>query len=1378
MKTKDYKSGLVRAVLLLLTFLTATQAWAQKQTSWTFSYTGTIQSFTASKAGIYELQVWGAQGGKQGSAGGLGGYATCRTTLAQGETIYIYVGGKGGDEAKNGGAGGWNGGGKGGAGWDLYNGVGGGGGATHISKVNNQVIGSGSGQCASLVGTDFIIVAGGGGGGSHVWTTPGVGGGTEGGKGTRCNGTNSYEENYSDNFYYSTSQSYGANGGNGSTGGWAAEGAGGGGGGYYGGTSNYAYGTFDAELQDAGGCGGNSAYNINFATNFSTTAGQREGNGQAQIVLLVSQDEMDEYVGKVLGSDGKMYKTVAAAQNAGTIASGVIAYWGVAGSVYGNRSDLRGIAISIGYPGNGSVYSWGNDWVSMYSTGNDLATMYATQTGAGAYTSQIGRGDKHKDCGGHPAISAAWDYNTARPSRASMWFLADVGQWNMIVKGLTGCNTNLNTTANSDLAYDKVNMKLNAAGATPLNNSNHWTVSEYEGNNHSEAWEYLPNGSLSPIEKTNERLVRPIFTFSSATPAVYTISYDANGGNGAPSAQTKDGGIDLNLSSTVPTRSGYTFVGWTVAQDGSGTVYPAGAAYNGNADATLYAQWTVAINGKLPGSFSVSATKKVCFSQGNLQYQGSTNSWRFATHQYNYIGNNAGNTAPSESQTEWMDLFGWGTSGWDNGNRNAYQPYSTSENVSDYGVKNPKSADETLTGEYANGDWGVYNSAQLGPGWRTMTRDEWRYLIYYRTTTGTVNGTSNAIYTNAKILTDGSGTDGLTYNICGVILFPDEFDGSASYSGVTWGTINNVSDWGTTCTTAGWEALEAAGCVFLPAAGSRSGTSVTSEGSWGVYWTSTASAVEYVDDLYIGPSTFSAWGGNYRHLGRSVRLASDTFDGTGTEENPYLISSTNDWNLLADNVNAGNTYAGKYFHLTDNISVTTMVGNSESHSFCGTFDGDGHTLTINYSNNSDYTAPFRYIQGATFKKLKVTGSITTSMNLAAGIAGLNTNASATFDQCVTDVAINSTSTTGVSPWGSYDYHSGLLARTNSANVTITDCVCGGSVNGSSDTQSFCAGLVGVAVSCTVSATRCLSTTSYTNVYCWNTICHSDGATRSADVFYFVNGNDINVGERVTTLLLADATYATALQAGRATKVWVQDPHTNQPMLVQFVEKTATLSQTVDNSSFLSTNDGVVYDITLGRTLNEGGWNTFCVPFDLNIPTGWVVRELGSSNFDSTTKLLTLNFTNASSIEAGHPYLVNVDATVANPTFNDVTISNTVTTTETAYADFVPVMNPTLVTGGDKTVLFVTGGNKLTYPSSTGNLNGFRAYFKLKEGAAAEVRAFTMNFDDETTSISEKEIVNSEKYATAPVFDLQGRKVSDGKWPKGMYIVNGKKVVIK
>ena len=281
---------------------------------------------------------------------------------------------------------------------------------------------------------------------------------------------------------------------------------------------------------------------------------------------------------------------------------------------------------------------------------------------------------------------------------------------------------------------------------------------------------------------------------------------------------------------------------------------------------------------------------------------------------------------------------------------------------------------------------------------------------------------------------------------------------------------------------------------------------------------------------------------------------------TGTETDPYLISSVDHWNLLANKVNNGNTFSGKYFRLTNNISVTTMVGNSASNSFSGTFDGDGHTLNITLSNDSDYTAPFCYIQGATFKKLKVTGTITTTMNYAAGIAGLNTNATATFDQCVTDVAINSSSMTATD-WGNYDYHGGLLARTNSANVSITDCVCGGSVDGSSSTKSYCAGFVGVAVCCKVSATSCLSTTTYSNysnVYSVNSLCHAASAERSASVFYYVNGNDgACPGKQVTASQLADGSYATALQAGRPTTIWVQDPITNQPMLKLFANSINT-----------------------------------------------------------------------------------------------------------------------------------------------------------------------------------------------------------------------------
>lgn len=80
-------------------------------------------------------------------------------------------------------------------------------------------------------------------------------------------------------------------------------------------------------------------------------------------------------------------------------------------------------------------------------------------------------------------------------------------------------------------------------------------------------------------------------------PSTYTISYNANGGSGAPGSQTKTHGTDLKLSSTKPTRSGYTFVNWNTKSDGSGTNYASGATYNTNANITLYAIWKTNASG-------------------------------------------------------------------------------------------------------------------------------------------------------------------------------------------------------------------------------------------------------------------------------------------------------------------------------------------------------------------------------------------------------------------------------------------------------------------------------------------------------------------------------------------------------------------------------------------------------------------------------------------------------------------------------------------------------------------------------------------------------------------------------------------------------------
>ena len=83
----------------------------------------------------------------------------------------------------------------------------------------------------------------------------------------------------------------------------------------------------------------------------------------------------------------------------------------------------------------------------------------------------------------------------------------------------------------------------------------------------------------------------------------------------------------------------------------------------------------------LVGLFSISPTQQVRFAPGNLQYQASTNTWRFAEHQWDVIGSD--NSDISSTYSGWIDLFGWGTSGWNSG-ANCYQPWSVSVDDSDY----------------------------------------------------------------------------------------------------------------------------------------------------------------------------------------------------------------------------------------------------------------------------------------------------------------------------------------------------------------------------------------------------------------------------------------------------------------------------------------------------------------------------------------------------------------------------------------------------------------------------------------------------------------------------------------------------------------------
>lgn len=171
------------------------------------------------------------------------------------------------------------------------------------------------------------------------------------------------------------------------------------------------------------------------------------------------------------------------------------------------------------------------------------------------------------------------------------------------------------------------------------------------------------------------------------------------------------------------------------------------------------------------------------------------------------------------------------------------------------------------------------------------------------------------------------------------------------------------------------------------------------------------------------------------------------WSGTGESGSPYLISDSDQFALLANRVNGGTNYSGTYFKLTDDISTTTMVGTS-ANKFSGTFDGDGHTLTVTLNSDADYCAPFAYTDDATIQNLVTAGTITTSARYAGGVVGCST-ANLTMTNVKSNVAISST-------YNGEAYHGGLVGC--AVNATLTGCAFTGSLLGGNSTK--CGGLMG------------------------------------------------------------------------------------------------------------------------------------------------------------------------------------------------------------------------------------------------------------------------------------------------------------------------------
>lgn len=372
-----------------------------------------------------------------------------------------------------------------------------------------------------------------------------------------------------------------------------------------------------------------------------------------------------------------------------------------------------------------------------------------------------------------------------------------------------------------------------------------------------------------------------------------------------------------------------------------------------------------AYKGAVNGYFSVSPNEQVLFSQGNLQYRASTDTWRFAEKQWHYVGGTmpsgdyvgnvegSDNAQISPTYNGWIDLFGWGT-----GNT----PTISSMQNADYPSFNDW-ADNTIT-----------NSAS-GVEWRTMSDNEWHYLLYDRVTASGVR------YALAKV-----------NEVCGMIVLPDDWN--TSYYTLSSGSsfssnVISLNDWETE--------LEPYGAVFLPVTGSREGTTVAGVEIYLTYWSSTPAGTDnavymsYVSG-YISIADFG------RYAGRAVRPVTTIATGENPGEGVQPTATTGEvTNIYQTSASCTGMASGNGLVLiakglcwstsanpTLNDSYTTEGGGSTSYSiFTSVMTGLEPYTTYHvraYATNANGTA---YGEDKTFTTLAPTGAIAATFSVSA-----------------------------------------------------------------------------------------------------------------------------------------------------------------------------------------------------------------------------------------------------------------------------------------------------------------------------------------------------------------------------------------------------------
>ena len=511
---------------------------------------------------------------------------------------------------------------------------------------------------------------------------------------------------------------------------------------------------------------------------------------------------------------------------------------------------------------------------------------------------------------------------------------------------------------------------------------------------------------------------------------------------------------------------------------------------------------------------------------------------------------------------------------------------------------------------------------------------------------------------------------------------------------------------------------------------------------------------------------------------------------TFNKKDYYEIATKEDWKAFCDIVKSGqNAVDAK---LTQDVNLGSDIWQVGNH-YAGTFDGQGHTLKINWNDTSGWLAPFKTVDGATIKNLRTEGEIKSSLNFLSGLVH-EAYGNTTISGCVSAVNITSSYNDG-----GCDAAGIIECVRDNAKVTITDCVVKGKFTATTEKgRRYMSGFVENQYgTCTLN--NCLYLGSGNGDTFSRTFVGDAyyGVTTTLNNCYYLNTCGTAQGTHITAEQLKSGEVTKKLQNNRTDKCYWAQQLGEMPDFYNAADKSkanyvyydaAKKGWTCDDFRLTDGQplpiglDFTAATVTYERKFNGAQKATLCLPYDLSAQ-GFNAYTLSGGNNTSISFKETKD-----KLTAYTPYYITANGM---PQLGGTNIevkaykADKMTTPAAGYkftGTVAGVSNATAAAANAYILQDDGKFHKVTTANSAATIPAYRAYI-ICPPQASGAKQLSVVLDGETTGIGSttNEATDGKN---GPVYDLQGRRVADRlddarhQLPAGVYIVGGRKIIVK